>query len=538
MYAITAFINLRPKTTISLHIFFFQYVLASVLYILYNCDEKLFTEGGTYYWGAIDMSLFGQHLRALIEANKVNVYALAKQAGLERTAIHKIMSGGRIPSEEYAQKLATSLPLSPEERRRFLESYKISSIGAHKYKQRMQVKELIEFIAQIEKGYTVYSKGAAFAPVGNDNTVATGSFAVNNLVKSVLIDIFSTPETKPSIDFIIPDGYQYFHNELLAFYVQNPTICIRHVITFSKKMDFANDSNANIGLLNNILHLVFVFGTEYHPYYHYRASAVPELTQAMPYFILTSSRKLVLISRDLNKAALICDKDIVDMYSEIFEDMLALSNPLISTYNNIHEVLNYYMSITHNDKDEPVHVINPEPNIEPILTKEMITNIVKQGIPSKEDLIELIWKNYSLWRENKNPYINICATEGIYNLLNTGRIHYAPNDLLEPIPKDMMVDIMRGLQQKIKNEKVKLLFTDPSKIKLPQKTFIDVTKNGLIIFTSKGEANNPTDFMCIYLHEESINEAFLDFVENIEQSGIVYSLEESIKVLDCIINDM
>jgi plasmid maintenance system antidote protein VapI len=98
------------------------------------------------------MSLFGEHLRVLIDSNKVNIYGLAKSAGIERTAIHKIISGDRIPSDDYANKLADAMPLSPEERQRFWDSYNISKIGKLKYSQRLQVKNLVESIAYIENG--------------------------------------------------------------------------------------------------------------------------------------------------------------------------------------------------------------------------------------------------------------------------------------------------------------------------------------------------------------------------------------------------
>jgi hypothetical protein len=60
------------------------------------------------------VSLFGRNLRTVIDANKINIYGLAKSAGLERTFIHKIISDGRLPSEDLVRKLADGLPLSPE----------------------------------------------------------------------------------------------------------------------------------------------------------------------------------------------------------------------------------------------------------------------------------------------------------------------------------------------------------------------------------------------------------------------------------------
>jgi hypothetical protein len=35
----------------------------------------------------LQMSLFGEHLRVLLDSNKVNIYGLAKSAGIERNGL-------------------------------------------------------------------------------------------------------------------------------------------------------------------------------------------------------------------------------------------------------------------------------------------------------------------------------------------------------------------------------------------------------------------------------------------------------------------
>ena len=148
----------------------------------------------------------------MIDANKINIYSLAKTSGLERTAIYKIIFGSRIPSDEYAYKLADTLPLSPEERQRLLESFNISKIGEYKYRQRIQVKDLINSIAYIENEIIapVSAADAADPPLLNEaNATAYGYFAVNNLVKSVIEESVTDTE-KQEIDFVVPENYGYF----------------------------------------------------------------------------------------------------------------------------------------------------------------------------------------------------------------------------------------------------------------------------------------------------------------------------------------
>jgi len=486
------------------------------------------------------MSLFGEQLRTLVEANKINIYALAKQAGLERTAIHKIMSGGRIPSEEYVQKLADALPLSPEENRRFFDSYHISSIGEFKYKQRIQVKELIESIAQIEKdiGSRQSSKGTTPAPVGDSNAVAIGNFAVNNLVKSAISEAL-TNDQHQSIDFVVSEDYQYFYNELINEYIQNPQAQIRQVVTFTKKIDFGDSSNANIKLLTQILPLAFVSGAGYHPHYIYKANSDIELTQAMPYFIITSSEKLVLINKEFSRAALICDKDIVDIYSENFEVMLSRSKPLIKGFDSAFETLEYTINVYTQSLDEPFHWIEPEPCIGALFTEEMIDFILKKEIPNRDILKKMAIKHYSFIRENLLRNINVCTAVGASRLIDTGISYYVPKEIVNPIPKPKMKDLLIKLQKRAVDKKVKVLFSNPSMITLPGNTLLAISRvTGINFIMSMCEDSQPSKYMCINISEDSINEAFVDFIESIEESGLVYNEDESTNTLTKIINDI
>jgi len=486
------------------------------------------------------MSLFGEHLRSLVENNKVNIYALAKQAGLERTAIHKIMSGGRIPAEEFVQKLADALPLSPEERRRFLESYQISSIGELRYRQRTQVKELIESIAQIEKdiGTRQNHTGATPAPVGDTNTVAIGNFAVNNLVRSAIAEALSN-ERKQSIDFVVSDGYQYFYNELITGYIQYPKTQIRQIVTFLKKVDFIENSNANIKLLTQILPLAFVSGTGYHPHYIYKATSDVELTQAMPYFIIISSEKLVLINKELNRAALICDRDIVDMYIESFEVMLTRSKPLIESFDSAFEILEYTMNVYDRSKSEPFHWIEPEPCIGLFFTEDLIDRVIKPDIPNRNVLTKMANRHYSFIRENLLKNINVCTAEGTLRLIDTGMVYYTPKELVDPIPRSLMKDLLVKLQKRIEDKRVKVLFSNPSKIILPGNTLLAISRlTGINFIMSIGDGSQPSKYLCINLSEDSINEAFVDFVESIEESGLVYCEDESANTIAKIISEI
>ena len=482
------------------------------------------------------MSLFGEQLRAVIDANKVNIYHLAKTTGLERTAIHKIISGDRIPSDEYVYRLTDALQLSPEERQRLLESFNISKIGESKYWQRIQVKDLIESIAYIENGISSHADTESTAgspPLDENSTVAIGHFAVNNLIKSVVEEAASGE--KQELNFVIPESYQFFYNELLACYLSNPKLRIRHIVAFSKKVDFMNNRNGNLSLLSHVLPFAFAPGAGYFPYYYYRASSDVDLTQAMPFFILTSRERLVVLNKDFSRAGLICDAGIIALYKESFSAMLERAKPLINRLNSTFDFYNHITDIV-GDTEMPEYWIEPTPCFSLLITGEIINEYLKPDVPDREGLVKMLSNHCDFFRESKLHVVNICTTDGLYRVINSGYINNFPPELMDPLRRETMKDMLISLINRIKDGEVKILFANPSMIAVPGKIQLIINRRSEINFLVYD--NDSMDGHAICLSEDSINEAFFDFAENIEGSGLVYSESDSLATLQSIIDEL
>jgi len=479
------------------------------------------------------MTTYGEYLRQIVDSNRVNIYNLAKHISIERTLIHKFMTNTRIPSDEQAHKLADALPLTPHERIRLLEHHKIAKIGELKYRQRIQIKDLIESIAYIEQAHSpnMTVTTHAHVPKGEASTVAVGSFAVNNLIKSLIEEAMLS--SNPSLNFVIPDDYHFFYTELLACYIKCPGMHIRHLVAFSKKTDLPSNTNTNVGVLSQVLPLAFAPGTGYHPSYFYKSSRALDLTQAMPYFALTSTGRLVLISGDLSKAVLINDSSLVNLYSESFETMVGMAKPLMKKIDSMAEIMNLYVKITIEGEDEPFHWIEPEPCIGPLITRDMISMCLNDNLPNRNELVEIICQNNKNLRAIKRRNINACTADGIYRMINTGRVYNVPIDIIDSFPREIMKELLDILKQRVSSNEIRFHITNPSKMVLPKKTLTSMGKKTGILFVWHGNGKSE-DFRAIHLSEESINEAFIDFAESLSDSGLVYSEDDSLEMLDSI----
>jgi len=505
-------------------------IVRKILYIYLQIDEEC--RGGF-------VSKFGQYLKTFVEANKINVYNLAKQAGLERTAFHKIMAGDRKPTENFVEKLAKALPFTPEERRRLFEYYHISRIGEQKYNSRAQVKELVELLGRIEKEQAAaVESGGTSSPLGSTNLTAKGNFAVNNLIKSAIEESLSL-ESARKIDFFISSDYRYFWNELLDCYTKNPNAVIRHVVAFSKKNDFTNDKNNNLEQLIAFLPLVFTSFSGYHPHYFYKTSPGIEITNTMPYFIITSSNKLILINQNFDKAVLVCDIDLVDIYKENFEAILAESSNLLKNFDNMFDLVHFYANIGRSSKNSPFHWIEPEPCIGATMEPALVDSLIKANIAHREQFLGAVNRNFESLKLLSQSNINICTTDGLIRLIDTGMIYYADEAFVQPMSKAQLKKLLQQLRGHLQSGKTKLLFNDPSKMTIATKTLIAASEaTGVHFVMGVGEQNHPSRFICLTISESSITEAFVDFIESIEDSGLVYSTERSLNAFDNIIDSI
>ena len=91
--------------------------------------------------------------------------------------------------------------------------------------------------------------------------------------------------------------------------------------------------------------------------------------------------------------------------------------------------------------------------------------------------------------------------------------------------------------QRIKDKKVKFLLANPSKITIPKKTLISINGQGGVSFILHKDGDRP-DFKAICVNEDSIYEAFTDFVESIEDSGLTYSPDDSLVILSDMISEI
>lgn len=86
------------------------------------------------------MSVFAKRLKYYIENSGQTIYSVAVTSGVERTMIHRMMKGDRIPTNKnVVLAVARTLLLSPSDTDDLMTAYEISRRGESAYRQLQHV---------------------------------------------------------------------------------------------------------------------------------------------------------------------------------------------------------------------------------------------------------------------------------------------------------------------------------------------------------------------------------------------------------------
>lgn len=477
------------------------------------------------------MSKFSEKLRLLIEESGIKIYQLAKNAELDRTTIQRAITGQRLPGLNFVEKLSGYLRLSPAERTELFDLYSISKIGENVYAGRKYIKEIVERIATIhtvEENTSTAGKIMSFTgKINEDNAVFTGQYIVNNIIRDVLEDEVVN-NSSSVINISVPFSYVFLFDLLYQLYLgENGNISIKNIIRLIKNPHAFQSSNYNLQILSHVMPFSFSAGNRYQPYYYYdNFDASNDIALLMPYYIITGNR-LITLSADFKTAILYNNESIVNIYKEKFEIAVAKSKPLTAQHFNCNDILLAYLE-SYKNLGEISHIFEPQPCFAWYYTDELIRRHLRQELENREMILELLYNLYGAYKNMKSRPMSIFSIEGLSYFAATGILADLPTKFAIPFTVDERIMLLKKLKDDIINNNYQALVTDPVKFTIPTISIQLYKTNGLDFFST----NNKGAISSSFIDEKSIAEAFYDFFESLPDSDLVYSKEETIKVID------
>lgn len=251
------------------------------------------------------MKNFSSVLSEYVHERKTNISALASETGIERTLLHKYISGARTPSDiNTVLQLSEGLMLSDSERKILCDSYLLSSLGEEGYERRRITERIFRFLSSLP--HPEFFSGTIPSEKIVSSAVS-GSLSVDLMIQRIIAD-----SSSERILIISPPSYMMTCRELVRAALYRPSLQIIQIIMFSP-----SDHNLNLRTLESILPLL-VFCDGYIPLTDYSIYMNACCSAAMfPNIILTDSYAFCF-SRYCDAGILHTRSDIIQTYKTEF----------------------------------------------------------------------------------------------------------------------------------------------------------------------------------------------------------------------------
>lgn len=477
------------------------------------------------------MSEFSEKCKEYVSKNNTNIYQLAKQSGLERTTLQRMVTGNRLPSIQVVREFCSNLQITTIEEEELLELYKIEKIGKEAYYTRKEVQSLIIGIQKLRSDWNAavdFRKGKnAMGRKADGTTVCLLKLEldITEAIQCVIQKEISTNQVA-RIEMDIFPKCEYAMQQLIREEkaAKNKIVC-RHYINFTRKNPDVISAIENIRMLKLIIPFAFTFHNTYQVQYSYTTgNSKDHFFQLWPHFLITSS-SMILFSEDESRAILIEDPNIVRYYREEVGEMAKKYRPLFGFLDldqNPKKALEYYYK---NVMDEiPEFVFESHPCVTrmfyPELLKSEMENIYIRVMLERYESI--------LYENQGKQSISYFGMAGMENFLSTGKlpgIYGLYTRSYTPAERKKMLEYFA---EKLYTENWRSYLLKDEIFCIEDGINIELYGEKKIFFISTS-AKFP--FGIIEIEEKGICEAFRDYFESLRESGSVYGEEDTERML-------
>lgn len=471
------------------------------------------------------MSKLSERCRQHLEMNGYTVYTFAKNTGLDRASIHRLVSGLRLPSKAFLGSFCDSLRINARDRKEILDLYEEEKSGTAVYQSREHIKKLLTEILELDTNKSPLfvnlpiSDPTARLPLKSDTLLQTTC-----LVFSLLERAFASPGTDlPLLCNLPPDSPFPVAVALNQYHLKyRKKICLKHLFFLIQEDRQVSVGLQNLQVLRHVLPLALSGFETYLPYFSYCGEGrAVTVERAWPYYLITDMAVLV-ISSDMTKSVCIQDPAKITVYRQEMENVLTKAKPL--------------MQITHSPKDAASlynHASDPSIPLvasfkqQPCLTSCIPEGTVLSGFQSM-GVSSYLTCEYLAHRKPGKRLSDTTAFfswKGLKLLWETGRIVGQATACLPPLTvADRRKTLETFIRENGKTMAYSLLLKET--IAFPDSLYFELLGENQVFFCMLLDQR---DIRFAILREPGIYQAFLDFVQYL--SDHAYTLEETNQII-------
>ena len=462
--------------------------------------------------------------------------------GIERTRVNRIRNGKfRIEFEEL-RKITKGFMLDSDTTKKLYEAYLFEKLGADRYKSRMLAKQFLSSLKFPESdsgllmGYSTASFNADF-DIPEDVVTLDSLLSVRNAVTTILSKACAEND---HIKIISSPFDEYLLSNIFALTSAVSDLNIEHIYSLSSVNELSEPLTYYMEVARAV-YPIFMLNTNYNAYYSIAGHSTNAL---MPFQIITSSFSMTM-SLDGTSAILVKKKSVIDIYSRLFDRKISQCTPFIKKIRTSGEYLENYLGI--------MESVNAKSSGKTLITLDFEPCVLH--FFNRDDLGQMLEKTKNderahYWLENivnnqfgifsNKPQIAYFTKKGVDSFIETGRILEIPEAITPVIGYEHRREMLCSVLDCIKSEKSALRYYmlkenefDPP---LGLRFLGTGVRNGDYLYVISKEHEG----MCSILSfsNPDVTSVVFDFLSSLNESGMVFTKEETIEYLETVIDSM
>ena len=473
------------------------------------------------------MKALHELLRNYVEKSSYTVYSLSYASKVNRTTLQRALNGERPISQENLNRILPFLKLTLSEKAELDKAFLISQIGELTYEKHMYIKDLLE---QIEVLGTVDGKSDSlpFVPSGSvtdSAQIIKGNF---NIIKTICqaASCCIRDEKEPFLYTIAHFQNRFFkdlYEQLqIPFYKD---LQIRHITPFIK----AAPDNADCSLFNlRVLSTLFPFALS-NPanctlYYCYESYLITE-TATIPFsYFIVCNRQVFLLSADC-ETAMVLPEHVVNYYTGFFNRILQSSRELTASVNTA----SYLSAFLECAKDAKfINTIESQPCVTAFIDAGMIAESINKELPAQYQ--QMLTDMLATQNNNLKRMVNsgiVFTRRGYDNFVQNGIIEQIPLDLYHPLSIQNRILILGRMVQAISNDAYHFYMIKEDSFH-PRIEIITYDTTHMLLNYHNPDTDRVQTCM---IREPGMISTFTDFMHSLADHDLVYSLEDTKKLL-------
>lgn len=471
------------------------------------------------------MSEFSDYFKDCIHKNHINVSQLARQSGIHRTLLQKIMTGARLPSDEiFLEKVIPFMMLSLRQQEELYSLYQIEKMGRNQYHQHMIIKSFLEHLQSDRKVESPMLNLRVESQPKKDTYGIVDKFGLIQCISSALGR--AKEKQNAEVYLLMQDADSSIYDFIASSLYGRKDITLHHILCFqSAETDSLKQLQFNIRLYESITPLLLC-GCNYQPMCYYHSNAQDQSDYApYPYFFL-SEDCIINFRKHLNGAIITHEQPILHQFYEFFMKRKAVSIPIILQYQTPIQVIRpYLLEMKRTPIHDCIYTFTQEPFALPLFPIEKA--LAKLKPEYQKDGIHLPLFHTYLTKLHQMQKIIVYFTKGgLYQFMETGSIGEVPNSMYDTLTMQERLEILNEMIKRQENGSYCAYIVN-EKFALHRNLAITVYSENRIIFRY-GVNEEGTSFL---LNELSFGNMMVSFFDTLRHSNLVNKEEDTIAFL-------